>query len=209
MPAPELVYNMMMVCAAILIIPCLIDFSAASIDKPKSGELDGIVAPIWYPFSGLILSALFLWGSFKGKKEPGSTTCILTVGMVFGIINIIVVAWFGFVGVVMSTVCAAASEPTPDVDWNDAGEPTTTTSIKPMDAGVKDFCDMMTLLTLSAFLRFVVTLVLLVSSCMGVCCLNTGAVAVQPVVMMAPMQGQPAMVVVAQPAMVVKTQAAP
>ena len=111
--------------------------------------------------------------------------------MVVGIGNICVVAYYGVIGVVLSTVCAAVELPAGDV--------------RSGNAGVTEFCNMMSLLTLSCIVRFIATLCLLVSSCMGVCCLDTGIMVIQQPVIMIPQPGmaQPA------PIMMVAVQAQP
>ena len=192
MPAPDCTFNMTMICAGVLLIPSLLDFAYLTIDT-EGWDSAAVVAPAWYPISGVILAVLFLYGGYKGKKEPGSTKCILIIGMIVGIGNICVVAYYGVIGVVLSTVCAAVELPA-----GDAG-------VTEYHSGVTEFCNMMSLLTLSCIVRFIATLCLLVSSCMGVCCLDTGIMVIQQPVIMIPQPGmaQPA------PIMMVAVQAQP
>ena len=195
MPAPDCTFKMMMICAGILLIPSLVDFLPLTVTNTGWEEVaETVIPPVWYPFSGLILAGLFLYAGYKGKKEPGSTKCLLIIGMVVGIGNIIVVAYFGLIGVVLSTVCATV---VPAVEGAAVG---------PGDAGIRSFCNMVGLLTLNCIVRFIITLVLLVSSCMGACCLNTGTTGVmvvqQPVVMIPG-------AVVQQPVQMVAVQAQP
>ena len=68
MPAPDCTFNMTMICAGVLLIPSLLDFAYLTIDT-EGWDSAAVVAPAWYPISGVILAVLFLYGGYKGKKE--------------------------------------------------------------------------------------------------------------------------------------------
>ena len=88
---------------------------------------------------------------------PGDSCCaagkgLMIASMVLGIIQLIMVAWFGFIGVLGATICEESGA-------NDMQH----------DA-VNDFCDMMGLMTLTAIARFGLVLTITICACCGTCC---------------------------------------
>ena len=71
----------------------------------------------------------------------------MIAAMVLGIIQLIMVGWFGFVGVVLATVCEESGA-------NDFRH-----------EAVNDFCDMMGLMTITAILRFALVLTITICAC--------------------------------------------
>jgi hypothetical protein len=136
-------------------IPALLDF-LPMIMIDSHPDLEGIVPGPIYPLFGVVTGACALGGGLK--KIKGLTIA----AMVIGIIQLIMVAWYGFIGVVMATICDGAE------DLGATQDPT-----------VKEFCDLMGLMTLTAILRFATVLAITICACCGVCC-NKDAVAQPP-----------------------------
>ncbi len=76
----------------------------------------------------------------------------MIAAMVLGIVTLIMVAWFGFIGVVLATVCEESGA-------NDTRH-----------KAVNDFCDMMGLMTITAIARFALVLTITICACCGTCC---------------------------------------
>lgn len=173
----------------------------------------------------------------------------MIAAMTLAIIQLIMVGWFGFIGIVLATVCEGVDDAidgsnclyechdayglhsedactSPDGDWGtgtdccasmDWGEAQTCEDgfqVVPATAeareAVRDFCDLMGLMTLTAIARFALVLTVAISACCGVCCPPAAPPAAnqgQPMVQLgAPMAAVP-MAAVAVPAQAVAVPA--
>lgn len=132
----------------------------------------------------------------------------MIAAMVLAIIQLLMVGWFGFIGVVLATVCegvddaldtsnclyechdqyglhsegsctSPAGQPNEydccaSMDWGEAQTCEDGFTVVPATEEAKDavrnFCDLMGLMTLTAIVRFVLVMIIAVSSCCAVCC---------------------------------------
>ena len=115
----------------------------------------------------------------------------MIAAMIVSIIQLIMIAWFGFIGIVVATFC--------DADADD------------LTAAGQEVCDLMGLMTVMALLRGVLVFTMSVTSCCGTCCAPAAPVMQQPMVVM--QQQQQMMVqqrmMVQQPVMAQPVAAAP
>ena len=153
----------------------------------------------------------------------------MIAALVLGVIQLIMVAWFGFIGVVLASVCDQAPETQCEYTCLQNGEhdPSKCTSpgqyggtdccasmswgepktcapgydvgTSKHDEAVNEFCDMMGLMTLTAIARFALVLTLTICACCSLCCDPSAPAAAPGAVQVVVQQPQ-----VAQPAVVVQ-----
>ncbi len=134
----------------------------------------------------------------------------MIAAMTLAIIQLIIVGWFGFIGIVLATVCEGVDDAldgsnclyechdafglhseeactSPDgytgtdccasMDWYEPQTCADGFRVVPASGeakeAVRDFCDLMGLMTLTAIARFALVLTVAISSCCAVCCAPT------------------------------------